>query len=402
MRCAIKIRIYPEPGQVDFLNRQFGAVRFVWNKALDIKSHRYKVHGDKLNAKHDLKPLIAVAKRTERYAWLNDYDAMALQQSCSNLDRAFINFFGGRARFPRFKSKRGAQSSYHCSGKMAIGPDWISIPKLPGHIPAVVHREPVGKLKSITLSRTPTGKYFAACLFEDDAAIPELATTIPQETVVGVDVGLAHIAIESTGRKTANPRFVKRAQRNLRRKQKSLSRKRKGSKNRAKARRLVAAAHERVANARADFHHKLSRRLVDDNQAIIVETLKIKNMQQNHSLAKAIGDAGWHGLRIKIAYKAERAGKHFVALDQWAATSKTCSACGERAAEMPLSVRVWVCANCGTEHDRDVNAALNIKRLGIAELRTGGWHVPACEGLHKTGDMPAAADEAGSRAARAA
>jgi putative transposase len=125
-------------------------------------------------------------------------------------------------------------------------------------------------------------------------------------------------------------------------------------------------------------------------------------MQQNRSLAKAIGGAGWGGLRIEIAYKAERAGKHFVALDQWAATSKTCFACGERAAEMPLSVRHWTCANCGSEHDRNINAALNIKRLGILELRAGGVHVPACGGLHKTGDMPAAADEAGSRAARAA
>lgn len=402
MRRAIKVRIYPNPAQTAFLDRQFGAVRFVWNKALHIKKHRYKVHGDKLTAKYDLKPLLAVAKRSRKYGWLGDYDAMALQQSCINLDRAFVNFFAGRARFPRFKRKRGAQVSYHCTGRIAVGSNWITIPKCPGRIGAVVHREPIGALKSITLSKAPTGKYFAALLFEDAAEPPALPETVPEEAIVGVDVGLTHIAIESSGRKTDNPHFIKWAQRNLRRKQKALSRKRKGSKNRAKARRLVAAAHERVVNARGDFQHKLSRRLVDDNQAVIVETLRIRNMQKNRRLAKAITDAGWHGLRVKIAYKAKRAGKHVVALNQWAPTSKTCSACGEKADALPLSAREWTCANCGCEHDRDVNAALNIKRLGIVELRTGGVHVPACGGLRKTGDMPAAADEAGSRAARAA
>ncbi|HEY2526745.1 MAG TPA: transposase [Xanthobacteraceae bacterium] len=166
--------------------------------------------------------------------------------------------------------------------KFSVGTDCITIPKCPGTIEAVVHRELRGKLKSITISRTATGKYFAACLFEDEQPVPELPKVIPEDAIVGVDVGLTHIAIESNGQKTENPRFVKRAQRNLRRKQKLLSRKSKGSKNRNKARHLVAMAHERVANARGDFQHKLSRRLVDENQAIVVETLRIKNMQQNH------------------------------------------------------------------------------------------------------------------------
>jgi putative transposase len=399
VRRAVKIRIYPTPEQAAFLDRQFGAVRFVWNRALAIKRHRYRVHGDKLSAKHDLKPLLVTAKKSRRYGWLSDFDAISLQQACINVDRAFKNFFEKRARFPRFKSKRGAQSSYHCTGKIAVGEDCITIPKCPGDISAVVHREIVGDLKSITLSRTSTGKYFAACLFEDEKTAPELPATIPVEAIVGVDVGLTHIAIESTGRKTENPRFVTRAQRNLRRKQNSLARKRKGSRNRNKARHLVAVAHERVANARGDFQHKLSRRLVDENQAIVVETLRIKNMQQNRKLAKAIADASWYSLRSKAADKAKIAGKHFVALDQWAATSKTCSCCGFRVAEMPLDVREWACNNCGTLHDRDINAACMVKHLGILELRAGGWHVPVCGGLRKTGDMPAAAIEAESKAA---
>ena len=315
MRRALKIRVYPDAEQITFLDRQFGAVRFVWNKALAIRRHRYKVRGEKLTAKHDLKPLLAVAKQSRRYSWLADFDGHALQQACINLDRAFVNFFEGRARFPRFKKKHGAQSSYHCTGKLALGESWIIIPKLPGRIEAVVHRQLSGKLKSITITKTPTGKYFAACLFEDGQDVPELAAVVQEEAVVGVDAGLTHIAIESNGCKTENPRFIKRAQRNVRRKQKAFSRTKKGSKNRTKARRILAAAHERVANARGDFQHKLARRLVDENQAIIVETLKIKNLLQNHKLAKAISDAGWHSQRLKFEYKSRWSGKHFVPLN---------------------------------------------------------------------------------------
>lgn len=394
MLSATRIRIYPTPEQAAHLDRQFGAVRFVWNKALAIKVHRYKVRKESLSAKRNLKPLLAVAKRSRRYSWLADFDIMSLQQACINLDKAFNNFFDGRARFPRFKRKRGPQSSYHCTGKIAVGDDWITIPKLPGKIAAVVHRKGNGRLTSITLTRTSTGKYFASCLYDDGVDAPDLPRTIG--AVVGVDVGLRHVAIESNGRKTENPRFVTRAQRNLRRQQCALSRKQKGSKNRAKARLKVAKAHERVANARADFQHKLSRRLVDENQAVIVETLRVRNMLKNRRLARAISDAGWSSFVSKIAYKAERAGVHFVKLDQWAATSKTCSCCGHKIDALPLDVRDWTCTNCGEHHDRDVNAALNIKRLGIAHLRAGGSHVPASGGLRKTVHETAAAGEGGS------
>jgi IS605 OrfB family transposase len=202
-----------------------------------------------------------------------------------------------------------------------------------------------------------TGKYFAACLFDDETAPPTPPHVV--HDVIGVDVGLAHVAIESRGRKTENPKFLKRAQRNLGRKQKALSRKQKGSKNRAKAWLMVAKAHEKVANARADFQHKLSKRLVDENQAIIVETLRVRNMLKNRSLARAISDAGWHSLTSKFAYKAERAGRHFVKLDQWEATSKTCADCGHRLAELARHSRLGVPGlrrasrsrcQCGAQH----------------------------------------------------
>lgn len=401
MLRATKVRIYPTPEQAAHLDRQFGAVRFVWNKALAIKKHCYKVRGESLSAKRDLKPLLTIAKKSRRYSWLADFDGHSLQQACINLDRAFKNFFEGRARFPRFKRKHGSQSSYHCTGKIAVGTDWVSIPKLPGKIKAVVHREVVGKISSITLTKTATGKYFASILAEDGID----AKTAPRvvSLVTGVDVGLSHVAIESDGRKTENPRFVKRAHRNLRRKQKALSRKRKGSKNGAKARLIVAKAHERTANARADFQHRLSKRLVDENQAVVVETLRVRNMLKNRKLAKAISDASWYSLTTKIAYKAERAGVHFVKIDQWEATSKTCSCCGHKVDALPLDVRDWACDNCGEHHDRDINAALNVRRVGIAQLKAGGLHVSVCGGLRKTGHVPAAANEAeSSNAARAA
>ncbi|SDK87501.1 putative transposase [Franzmannia pantelleriensis] len=265
MLKAIKIRLYPTPEQAALLACQFGAVRFVYNTGLRIMSHRYKRHGQSLSAKHDIKRLLPVAKKSRKYGWLKCADSIALQQSCINLDQAFQRFFDPKqkAGYPRFKSKRGRQSSYHCVGVKAGG-NWIKVPKL-GPIKAKVHRPVDGKLKSITLSRTVTGKHYASLLFETEQAAPAPLKDVDAANVVGLDMGLSHLAIDSTGCKIANPRFLKQAQQNLKRKQQALSRTKKGSANRAKARLLVAKAHERVANARNDFQHKLSRQIVDDN-----------------------------------------------------------------------------------------------------------------------------------------
>ncbi|WP_035541070.1 RNA-guided endonuclease InsQ/TnpB family protein [Halomonas sp. GFAJ-1] len=390
MLTATKVRIYPTPEQADFLNQQFGAVRFTYNKALHIISSQYKRHGTKLRAKKDLKPLLAVAKKSRNYHWLKAFDSIALQQACINLDRAFQNFFNPqlKARYPRFKRKHGKQSSYHCTSVKA-GDDWIKVPKLTP-IKARIHREIAGTLKSITLTRTPTGKYFASLLVEDGVEAAAPLQTV--ETVLGVDMGLTHLAIDSTGRKVANPRFLKLAPANLRRKQKALSRCQKGSKRRTKARLMLAKAHERLANVRADFQHKLSRQLIDDNQAVVVETLSVKNMLKNRKLAKHIADASWSRLIEKLAYKAKQQGKHLVRIDQWFASSKTCAGCGHKVEQMPLSVRTWDCPSCGTKAiDRDVNAAITIRQQGILKLKAEGLSVSAHRGLCKTGHAPAAA-----------
>jgi len=391
MLKPVKIRIYPTTEQAAFLNCQFGAVRFVYNAGLRIMSHRYKHHGQSLSAKHDIKTLLPVAKKSRQYGWLKEADSMALQQACLNLDHAFQRFFDPKqkAGYPRFKSKRGKQSSYHCVGVKA-GDSWIKVPKL-GPIKARMHRQVEGRLKSITLTRTVTGKHYASLLYETDQVAPAPLKDVDAAKVVGLDMGLSHLAIDSTGRKIANPRFLKQAQKNLKRKQQALSRTKKGSRRRAKARLLVAKALERVANARNDFQHKLSRQIVDDNQAVIVETLKVRNMMKNAKLAKHICDASWYALMTKLDYKAREQGKHLVKIDPWFASSKTCHVCQHKMDAMPLGVRSWECPACHTQHDRDINAALNIKHQGIVKLKAEGLSVSAHGGLRKTGMSPAAA-----------
>ena len=389
MLRATKVRIYPTPEQAQFLARQFGATRFVYNKALHIISSQYRRHGTKLRAKKDIKPLLAVAKKSRKYYWLKDFDSIALQQACINLDKAFNNFFDPTlaARYPTFKHKHGKQSSYHCMS-VSAGDHWIKVPKL-GPIQARIHREIDGALKSITLSRTVTGKYYASLLAEDGEKAPPPLQAV--ESVLGLDMGLTHLAIDSDGNKVANPRHLKRAAANLRRKSKALSRCKKGSAGRAKARAKLASAHEHLANTRADFQHKLSRQLIDENQAVAVETLKVKNLLKNHNLAKHIADASWSSLIQKLEYKAAQQGKHLVKIDPWFASSKTCSCCGNKADALPLSVRHWRCQVCKTSHDRDINAAINIAQQGVIKLRAEGLSVSANGGLRKSGYLPVAA-----------
>lgn len=385
MLRATKYRIYPTEEQAVFLNNQFGAVRFVWNKALGAKKHFYKFHGINLSPVKDLKPFLSIAKKSRKYSWLSGADSIALQESLRHLQTAFKSFFDSKLniRFPRFKSKHGKQSSYHCMS-VSIGDDWVKIPKC-SKIKARIHRPSHGKLKSITVSKTPTGKYYASVLVDDKVEAKEKPLSLNNNDIIGIDLGISHLFTDSNGQKQNNPRFLKLASANLRRKQKSLSRKKKGSKNRVKARLLVAKAHERTAFTRNDFQHKLSKRLIDENQAICVETLKVKNLLKNANLAKHIADASWGELIRKLEYKAKWYSKHFIKIDQWYASSKTCSCCGSEEKKMLLNVRCWECKSCGMKHDRDINAAINIKKQAILMLKAEGLSVSACGGLRKTG-----------------
>lgn len=385
MKRAIKVRLYPTAEQAAFLCGQFGAIRLVWNKALHVMGHRYRRHGDKLSAYHDLKKLLPIAKKSRKYHWLNDYDSICLQQSLIYLDKAFKKFFDpkDKSRYPRFKKRHLYNKSYHCTG-ISVVDQGIILPKINkklGSVRARIHRPIVGELKSITVEKSPSGKYFASLLVEDGQSCPEKPVVIPFKAILGCDMGITHLLIDSNGRKEENPRFIKRAERNLRKKQKSLSKKVKGSINRLKARRLVAQCHERTRNAREDFQHKLSKRLVDENQALGVETLKVKNMMKNRCLSKAISDASWGKLIEKLSYKAERSGVHLVKINQWFASSKTCYVCHNKRDDLHLSERQWTCVHCRTEHDRDITAAINVKGQTVFELKAAGLSVSACGGL---------------------
>ena len=347
MLAATKIRIYPTPAQEEKLAKAFGCARWFWNNSLAETQKVYQSTGKglgqyALNAR--LLPLKA------EFEWLAETHSQVLQSVSLNLSRSFVNFFERRAAYPNFKSKHNKQTIQYPQGVKIVDGCKVFLPKL-GHVKAVVHRKIIGQIKTVTISRTTTGKYFAALLCDDDIAAPEVSL---DGKIVGIDVGLTHLVVTSDGSKFDNPKHLARASKNLKRKVK-------GSNTRNKARLLVAKAHEKTANARKDWLHKLSNRLVNENQVIAVEDLHVKGMMRNHCLAKSIGDAGWGMFSTFLKYKAARAGKGYIEVNRYFPSSKLCSKCGHKQAKMPLHIRAWRCDSCGTFHDRDVNAAENIR-----------------------------------------
>jgi len=353
MLTATKIRIYPNAKQEESLAKAFGCARWLWNNSLAETQKTYKETGKGLSH-FDLTKRLPELKK--EYEWLAEPYAQVLQAVSLNLSRAFVNFFKNRAKYPNFKSKHGKQSIQYPQDVKIVDGRKLYLPKI-GHIKAVVHREIVGKIKTVTVSRNQSGQYFASILTENGLDVPKVSF---DGKIIGIDVGLTHLVVTSDGSKFKNPRHLAKATKNLKRKQQKLSRKKKDSNTRNKARILVAKAHERVANARKDWLHKLSRRLVDENKVIAVEDLNVKGMMKNHCLAKAIGDAGWGMFTRFLEYKAAKAGKGFVKVNRYFPSSKTCSCCLHVQPSMPLSIRSWRCDQCGTLHDRDINAAKNI------------------------------------------
>lgn len=363
MKHAVKVRIYPNDEQIEALSKAFGCARWFWNNSLAETNRLYKETGKGLSQQGMNDRLPALKKEFE---WLAEPYSQVLQSVSLNLSRAFINFFEGRAKFPNFKSKHGKQSIQYPQN-VKITNEGLKLPKI-GIVPAKIHRTFDGKLKTVTVSLTPSGKYFASLLFDDEQ--PGVEKSIDGKAV-GIDLGLTHFAITSDGSKFDNPRVLKKHSRNLKRKQQKLSRKQKDSNRRKKARRLVARVHERIANTRKDFLHKLSRKLVNENQVIVAENLAVKNMVKNHNLAKAISDASWSEFTRMLSYKAGNEGKTYLEVDRFFPSSKTCSVCLNRIGDLPLDIRSWQCQNCGTKHDRDVNAAINIRDEGLRILALG-------------------------------
>lgn len=364
MLFATKIRIYPTAKQAEVLAKAFGCARWLWNNSLTETQAAYKETGKGLGQ-------FALTARLpglkEEYEWLAETHSQVLQSVCLNMSRAFVNFFERRAKYPNFKSKHGKQSIQYPQGVKIMEGCKIFLPKI-GHVKAAVHREIVGTIKTVTVSRNQAGRYFASILTENCVVTPVASF---DGEILGIDVGLTHLAITSDGSKFDNPRHLARAAKNLKRKQQKLSRKVKGSNTRNKARILVAKAHEHTANARKDWLHKLSHRLVNENQVLAVEDLHVKGMMRNHCLAKTIKDAGWGMFTGFLEYKAARAGKGFIKVNRFFPSSKTCSCCMHVQSSMPLNIRSWRCDKCGTLHDRDINAAQNI-RLEAARMIAAG------------------------------
>jgi len=368
---SYRYRIYPNRVQREAFAKQFGCCRFVYNYFLRQRIDYYAVHkvgeGKKSLTYVDTSALLTQLKRPPEYIWLNEGNAQALQQSLRDLDKAYNNFFNKRAQFPKFKKKSNRQS-FRVPQGFSLCDGWLHLPKL-APIKIVLHRPIEGTAKHVTITTTPAGAYYASFCCEYEIPEPEY-----KGATIGIDLGVKDFLVTSEGEHVAAPKHLRQAEKRLHRLQRKLSRRTKGSRGREKARIAVAKQHDKVANRRADFLHKLSRRMVDENQVICAESLNVKGMLANHRLAKSISDCGWSEYLRQVKYKGAWFGCDLLYCDRFFPSSKRCHDCGYILNSLPLSVRGWTCPACGTIHDRDENAARNIKTFCTAG--TAGTHTP--------------------------
>ncbi|WP_107092286.1 RNA-guided endonuclease InsQ/TnpB family protein [Streptomyces sp. NRRL B-1140] len=363
VKRALKYRFYPTDAQAAELSRTFGCVRKVYNLALAARTEAW-ARQERVNY-NQTSAMLTEWKKTEELAYLNDVSSVPLQQCLRHLQTAFTNFFGKRAKYPRFKSrKKSRRSAEYTTSGFRFREGKLTLAKMTEPLDIVWSRPlPPGATPStVTVSQDAAGRWFVSMLCDDPGVKPLPAA----DTAIGVDVGLDHLLTLSTGEKITNPRHERRDRARLAKAQRELSRKAKGSNNRAKARRKVARVHARIADRRRDHLHKLTTRLVRENQTLVIEDLTVRTMVRNRSLARAISDAAWAQFRSLLEYKAAWYGREVIAVDRFFPSSRLCSGCGALQDKMPLHVRTWTCGSCGTTHDRDVNAAKNLLAAGLA------------------------------------
>ena len=365
VRTAYRCRAYPDQAQQQVLARRFGCVRVVWNRTLAARRARYAADGTGTSYVQTDRALTEM-KHDPELAFLNQVSSVPLQQALRHQHRAFAAFFAGRARYPRFKSRRGRQCAHYTRSAFTLRGGVLRLAKTGAPLRFtwswpdidVAALDPA----MVVVAREPDGRWYVTFTL-DTAAPPPLEQT---GHAVGVDLGVRDFAVTSDGERIANPRHLEGKARRLGRYQRRLARCQKGSANRAKAAAKVARAHRKVRHARADFLHRASTRLVRQNEVIVIEDLAVANMVRNRHLARAISDCGWGEFGRQLAYKCQRYGRRLVVIDRWYPSSRTCSACGYLLAELSLSTRHWTCPSCGARHDRDVNAAQNILAAGRA------------------------------------
>jgi putative transposase len=369
VKRAFKYRFYPTDTQAAELSRTFGCVRKVYNLALAAPTEAWTLRAERVNY-NATSAMLTTWKKTEEFAYLNDVSCVPLQQALRHLQTAFTNFFAKRSKYPRFKSKKKSRTSAeYTTSAFRFRHGRLTLAKMAEPLDIVWSRPlPEGAQPStVTVSRDPAGRWFVSVLCDDPGVTPLPAT----EVAVGVDAGLNRLLTLSTGEKISNPRHERRDRDRLARAQRELSRKAKGAgANRAKARRKVARIHARIADRRRDTLHKITTRLVRENQTIVIEDLTVRNLLKNGRLARAISDAAWSEFRRMLEYKAAWYGREMIAVDRWFPSSKLCSNCGTMQVTMPLHIRTWTC-DCGITHDRDVNAARNVLAAGLAVSACG-------------------------------
>jgi putative transposase len=362
IKRAYRFRFYPTPEQKVILARTFGCARFAYNHMLRLRTDAWYQRQERVGY-HETSAALTALKKTPEHAWLNEVSSVPVQQALRHLQTAFANFFAKRAKYPNFRRKDGVQSAEYTTSAFQWDGASLKLAKMDAPLAIRWSRQiPKGaKVTTCTVSTDAAGRYHLSILCDDVVSAKAESTS-----AVGIDLGLTHFAILSSGEKVAAPNAFRKNEAKLARLQRRLAKKQKGSANRKTAKLKVARMHARTADSRRDFLHKLSTRLINENQVIAIESLAVSNMQKNRSFSKSISDASWSEFVRQLEYKAQWYGRTLIGIDRWYPSSKRCSDCGHTVAKMPLKVRSWTCPECGSIHDRDINAARNVLAAGLA------------------------------------